>query len=71
MIVKEKLKESTIDEKKFLISPKALEIKYMFPWSRYDDLQTNNKRSTKTKNVKTPKINLKEAAFFCEKEKAY
>lgn len=44
----------------------------MFPWSSYDDLQTNNKKSTmpqRQKNVKTPKINLMEAAFFVRKKK--
>ncbi len=82
MIVKENFKESANtgkkkklavkNEKTFSISPNALEIKHMFPWSSYDDLQTNNKKSTmpqRQKNVKTPKINLMEAAFFVRKKK--
>ena len=84
MIVKENFKGSNnsakkkklavTNEKRFLISPNALEIKYMFPWSSYDDLLTNNKNRTmlqRQKNVKNPKINLMEAAFFNEKDKAY
>lgn len=53
MIVKENFKESTntgkkkklavTNEKTFSISSKALEIKHMFPWSSYDDLQTIKK----------------------------
>ena len=76
MILKENLKGSNnsakkkklavTNEKTFLISPNALEIKYMFPWSSYDDLLANNKNRTmlqRQKNVKNPKINLMETAF--------
>ena len=76
MILKENLKGSSnsakkkklavTNEKTFLISPNALEIKYMFSWSSYDDLLANNKNRTmlqRQKNVKNPKINLMETAF--------
>ena len=63
-----------ITNEKKIISPNALEIKYMFPWSSYDDLLTDNKKRTmlqRQKNVKNPKINLMKAAFLNEKEKAF
>lgn len=59
--------------KKFNL-PHALEIQYMFPWSSYDDLLTNNKSRTmlqRQKNVKKPENKFNGSCFLNEKEKVF